>query len=404
MAEFLVKMADERGRVVQQVESAGTAAELRERFAVQGFLVYDVQPRGLWSAGDRSFGRKKVKLEEFVIFNQQFLTLIRAGLPILTALDLLSKQQRNDNFRGVLEDVRRRVKTGESLSQAFEAQKVGGRIYTTTLLAGEKSGNLEEVLQRYVTFQRVSISFRKKLKASLVYPALLVTAMLVLLSVLVLFVVPKFGQMYSELGAELPALTRFMLALGTGAQQYVLLIVAGVALFGFLLWRWTKTSSGAEKIDHIRLTLPLLGAIWLKYQIAMFSRMMSTLLQGGLPLVSALETAGSSMESPSISRAVTSAGVRVREGRPLARSLEETRVFPDMAVGMVEVGESTGALPGMLTSIAEFYEEDVQTALAAALSLIEPLILLVMGLVVAVVLLSLYLPIFNLAAAAGAGR
>ncbi len=403
MAEFLVKMADERGRVLQQVESARTAAEVRERFSVQGFLVYDVQPRGLLS-GDVSIRRKKIKLEEFVIFNQQFLTLIRAGLPILTALDLLGKQQRNENFRGVLDEVRRRVKTGESLSQAFEAQKMASRIYTTTLLAGEKSGNLEEVLQRYVTFQRISITFRKKLMASLVYPVLLVTAMLVLLSVLILYVVPQFGRLYSELGAELPAITQVMLALGTGAQKYALVIVGGLILIGIGIARWSQSEAGATRIDRVRLGLPLLGGIWLKYQIAMFARMLSTLLQGGLPLVSALETAGSSMESRSIAQAVSSAAVRVREGRSLARSLEETATFPELSIGMVEVGESTGALPGMLTSVAEFYEEDVQTALAAALSLIEPLILMFMGLVVALVLLSLYLPIFNLAAAAGAGR
>jgi type IV pilus assembly protein PilC len=183
-----------------------------------------------------------------------------------------------------------------------------------------------------------------------------------------------------------------------------LLIVGGLLLIGIGVARWSRSEAGATRIDRVRLGLPLLGGIWLKYQIAMFARMLSTLLQGGLPLVSALETAGSSMESRSIANAVSSAAVRVREGRSLARSLEETATFPELSIGMVEVGESTGALPGMLTSVAEFYEEDVQTALAAALSLIEPLILMFMGLVVALVLLSLYLPIFNLAAAAGAGR
>jgi type IV pilus assembly protein PilC len=260
------------------------------------------------------------------------------------------------------------------------------------------------VLQRYVTFQRISISFRKKLIASLVYPVLLVTVMLVLLSVLILYVVPQFGHLYSELGAELPAITQFMLGLGMGAQKYALLIMGGLLLIGIGIARWSRSEAGATRIDRVRLGLPLLGGIWLKYQIAMFARMLSTLLQGGLPLVSALETAGSSMESRSIANAVSSAAVRVREGRSLARSLEETATFPELSIGMVEVGESTGALPGMLTSVAEFYEEDVQTALAAALSLIEPLILMFMGLVVALVLLSLYLPIFNLAAAAGAGR
>jgi type IV pilus assembly protein PilC len=401
MAEFLVKMADERGRVMQQVETARTAAEIRERFALQGFLVYDVQPRGILSGGDIR-RRRKVRIDDFVVFNQQFLTLIKAGLPILTALELLGKQQKNDFFRGVIDDVRRRVKAGESLSGAFEAQNIANKIYTTTLLAGERSGNLEEVLQRYITFQRLAITFRKKFLASLIYPALLITAMFVLLGVLILYVVPQFGKLYSELGSELPAMTRFMLALGENAQQYALFVVPALVIAGFLVLRWKQTEAGAAAFDRIRLSLPLLGSIWLKYQIAMFSRMMSTLLQGGLPLVSSLETAGASIQSRAIANAVVAAGGRVREGRSLAQSLQETRVMPELAIGMIEVGESTGALPQMLSSVAEFYEEDVETALAASLSLIEPFILIIMGLVVAVVLISLYLPIFNLAAAAGA--
>jgi type IV pilus assembly protein PilC len=401
MAEFLVKMADERGRVLQQVENARTAAEIRERFSLQGFLVYEVQPRGLLAGADFR-RRRKIKIDDFVIFNQQFLTLIKAGLPILTALELLGKQQRNDYFRGVLEDIRRRVKAGESLSGAFEAQQVANRIYTTTLLAGERSGNLEEVLQRYITFQRLAIAFRKKFLASLIYPALLISAMFVLLGVLVLYVVPQFGKLYSELGSELPPLTQFMLALGQNAQQYALSLLGVLAAAAFLFWRWRQSEHGAAAFDRFRLSLPLFGGIWLKYQMAMFSRMMSTLLQGGLPLVSALETAGASIESRAISNAVIASSTRVREGRSLAQSLGETKVIPELAIGMIEVGESTGALPQMLTSVAEFYEEDVETALQAALSLIEPFILIIMGLVVAVVLISLYLPIFNLAAAAGA--
>jgi type IV pilus assembly protein PilC len=404
MAEFLVKMADERGRVLQQVESAHTAAELRDRFSQQGFFVYDVRPRGLLLEAGGLRRRRKVKLEQFIIFNQQFVTLIRAGLPILTALELLAKRQRNEFFRGVLEEVRERVKSGESLSHAFEEQDVASKIYTTTLLAGEKAGNLEEVLGRYIAFQRIAISFRKKLIASLIYPALLFCAMLALFTVLIVFVVPKFGQLYGELHAELPPTTAFLLSVGESAQQYALIIAAVLVIGGFGLWRWKQSAAGAEHLDRFRMRLPLLGEIWLKYQIAIFSRTMSTLLSGGIPLVAALETAGNSIDSKIISRAVIEATRMVREGRPLSGSLEQTNIFPELAVEMMEVGESTGALPGMLTSIAEFYEEDVQTALTAALALIEPVILIIMGLVVGFVLLSLYVPIFTIGASAGAAR
>src|SRR3954464_12717440 len=181
MAEFVVKMADERGRMLQQIESGHSASELRERFAHQGFLVYDIKPRGLLTGADVAVKRnKKIKLDQFVVFNSQFVTLIRAGLPIPTALELLGRQQKDLRFQSILADVRQRVKSGEALSQAFEAQGIASKIYTTTLLAGEKSGNLEEVLNRYIAFQRVSITFRKKLIASLIYPALLIGGMSIL--------------------------------------------------------------------------------------------------------------------------------------------------------------------------------------------------------------------------------
>jgi type IV pilus assembly protein PilC len=403
MAEFLVKIADDRGHMLEQVESATTATEVRDRLAMQGYLVYEVKQRGVLSGGVPLRRRRKVKQEQFLIFNSQFLTLIRAGLPILTALELLSKQQKNPFFKSSLEDVRRRVKAGESLSHAFDEQHIASRIYSTTLLAGERSGNLEETLKRYIDFERVSLSFKKRLKASLVYPALLVGAMVILLSVLIFYVVPQFATLYSNLGAELPAVTQSLLAFGKNAQTALPLIVLVIAaiIFGFLSWQ--SSEAGGAAIDRLRMRLPLFGPIWVKYQIGMVSRTLSTLLSGGLPLVSAIETAAASVESKALSQALQEAGVKVREGRPLATSLEETQMFPELAIGMVEVGESTGALPQMLNSVAEFYEEDVQTALSAALSIIEPVILIIMGGVVATVLIALYLPIFNLGAAAAGG-
>ncbi len=399
MAEFLIKVADEHGHLVQQVENGFSVAEVKERYAQQGYLVYWVKPRGLLAGGDVIlFRRRKVKLEQFVIFNQQFVTLVRAGLPILNALDLLIRRQKNLFFRGVLENVRDRVRSGELLSDAFVAQGIFPKMYTTTLLAGEKSGNLEEVLNRFIAFQRLTISFKKKLKASLVYPALLVTMVTVMLSFLVTYVVPRFGELYQSLNAQLPATTVFMLELGTGARKYVFLFLGGIVAFIFLFWRWKNTDRGADRIDRFLQSLPGLGGIITKYQVANFSRIMATLLTGGLPLVPALETAGSSVGSRHMANGVNDAVRKVREGRPLARSLEEQGSFPDLAVEMIEVGESTGALPAMLTSVAEFYEEDVQAALTATMALIEPVILIVMGVIVAFVLISLYLPIFTLGA------
>src|SRR6266705_6438221 len=395
MAEFLVKVADERGRLTQQVESGYSEAEVRERFAQQGFLVYWVKPKGVLTGG-KITRRKRVKPSTFLVFNQQMLTLLKAGLPVLGSLDLLIKRQREPYFRSLLQNVRERVKSGELMSEAFSAQNVFPRIYTTSLMAGEKSGNMDEVLTRYINFQRLALSFKKKLAVSLVYPTLLVTVVLCMLVFLVTYVVPQFAKLYENLNAQLPAITVFMLAVGTSAQKYAPIFAIGVVLLALFLWRWTNTERGAERIDGAILKLPLLGQIWLKYQVANFARMLSTLLSGGLPLVAALETAGPSMSSRQILNGIAETASRVREGRTLAGSLEEQKMFPDLSVEMIEVGESTGALPAMLNSVAEFYEEDVQTALGAAMALIEPVILIIMAVVVGGILISLYLPIFTL--------
>jgi len=397
MAEFVVKMADERGRTLQQVENGYSEAEVRERYSQQGFLVYSVKPRGMFAGGDVKLGgRRKVRQSEFIIFNQQFLTLIHAGLPILNSLELLIKRQRNEYLRTLLDNVRERVKGGELLSDSFAAQGAFPKLYTTTLLAGEKSGNMEEVLSRYISFQRLTQGFRKKLAVSLVYPTLLIVVVIVMLSFLVTYVVPQFAELFKNLNADLPTITVYMLAVGTFTRQYFPFIGIGLVLTVFLLWRWKNTDKGAQQIDRAILSLPLIGQIILKQQVAIFARTLSTLLMGGLPLVPAMETAGSSMSSRKIVNGISSATISVREGRPLSESLEDEKIFPELAVEMIEVGESTGALPAMLTSVAEFYEEDVQTALGAAMALIEPVILIVMAIFVGGVLIALYLPVFSL--------
>jgi type IV pilus assembly protein PilC len=228
MTEFVIKLADERGRVMEQNHAAATAEELKARFTQAGYYVYSVKA-----------------LETFLVFNQQFLTLVKAGLPILGSLELLGKRQKIPHFRAQLEDVASRVKTGESISQAFEAQGGFPIVYTTTLLAGERSGNLEEVLQRFLDFQRVSLTFRKKLKASLIYPALLVVMVIGLFIFLITFVVPRFAQLYDQLGTKLPALTTFLLDLGREAQAYGIYVAVVVGVVGFLLYRWSKTDAGS---------------------------------------------------------------------------------------------------------------------------------------------------------------
>ena len=393
MTEFTVKLADERGRIQERVLAAATAGEVRARFTQDGYHVFEVKPKSSFGMGG---AKKKIKLGPFLVFNQQFLTLIKAGLPILSSMELLAKRQKDLAFRGQLEDVASRVKTGQSISEAFEAQGNFPLVYTTTLLAGERSGNLEEVLQRYLDFQRVALTFRKKLKASLIYPVFLIIMVVGLLIFLITFVVPRFAELYDQLGTKLPAATLFLLALGKDVQHYGIYIAILLGLIFWLIKRWTATDSGALFVDRVRVGLPLLGNVWLKYQVGLFSRTLSTLLTGGLPLVPSLETAARSIESRQISKAVYTSVETVREGKGLSDSLNRTGVFPELSIEMIEVGESTGALPQMLNSVAEFFEEDVQTSLTAIMSLIEPLILVFMGVIVVGILIALYLPIFSL--------
>ncbi|MEO6923612.1 MAG: type II secretion system F family protein, partial [Bryocella sp.] len=310
MTEFTIKLADERGRVQEQIHAAATAEELRARFTQAGYLVYSVKARSALG----SASKKKVKLATFLVFNQQFLTLIRAGLPILSSIELLGKRQKDESFRGQLEDVAARIKTGESISQAFESQGTFPVVFTTTLLAGERSGNLEEVLQRYLDFQRVSLTFRKKLIASMIYPTILLVAVIALFIFLITFVVPRFAQLYEQLGTQLPALTVFLLNLGKGAQHYGLFIAPVVALIIWAIIKWTKTDAGATFVDKVRISIPMVGGVWVRYQVGLFSRTLSTLLTGGLPLVPSLETAARSIDSKLIAKAVYTSVDTVREG------------------------------------------------------------------------------------------
>ena len=394
MAEFVLKYADGRGEIHQQVATAGSEKELRDRYTSQGFLVYTVKTR---SAGG-GFGRKKkVNLEKFLIFNQQFVTLIRAGLPILKGLDLLAERLTDPKLGPYIKAVRDEVHGGTLLSEAFRQQGVFPKIYVTSVMAGEKSGSLTEVLDRFIAYQKISLAVKKKVMVSLLYPSVLIVLVIILMVFLVTYVVPTFATLYTSMHAQLPALTVFLIAVGTGARSYILALagtlVAGIAGFRW----WSRREAARNRLDRIKMKLPVAGEIWLKYQVAQLSRILSTLLTGGIPLVQSLETAADSLSTPVMRTAIETAGRMVREGQPLSASLRASKMFPPLALDMIEVGESTGALPAMLNSVAEFFEEDVNTRMTATLSLIEPAIMIAMGSVVAFVLIALYLPIFSLA-------
>lgn len=399
MAEFAVKYADPRGEVHQQVTEAATEKDLRDRYAQQGFLIYSVKPRRELTGMPAAIGGKrgKLNLEKFLIFNQQFVTLIRAGLPILKGLDLLSDRLVDPRLGPSIKAVRDDVRNGALLSDAFGRQAIFPPIYVTSVLAGEKSGALGEVLDRYISYQKLALAIRKKLLMSLIYPALLLTLVICLMIFLITYVVPNFAELYHSMQAQLPTATEILIEIGTTARSYVLLGLLGVVLAGIGFRFWSKTPSGQERMDRVRLRTPVVGEIWIKYQVAQFSRVLSTLLVGGIPLVQALETASSSLGTSLLKKMLAKTGKMVREGQSLSSSLQQTGIFPSLSIDMIEVGESTGALPSMLTSVAEFYEDDVSTRMTAVLALIEPAIMIFMGCFVTFVLVALYLPIFSLA-------
>lgn len=399
MAEWTLKYADARGEIHQMVAEAGSERELRDRYTQQGFLVYSVKPRselaGLTS-GLRPTTKKKLDMEKFLIFNQQFVTLIRAGLPILQALDLLADRLTDAKLTVLIGSVRQEVRNGALLSDAFGRQPSIPAIYVTTILAGERSGSLAEVLERFIAYQKLALSVRKKLLVSLMYPALLIFLVICLVIFLITYVVPNFAQLYSSMQAQLPKPTLILIAIGTTARNYVLMGFVGLIAAIVAVRGWLRTKTGKEAFDRVLLKTPLVGEVWLKYQVAQFARVLSTLLIGGIPLMQALDTASESLGTEVLKRVLDNAAKMVREGQSLSGSLRSVGIFPSLSIDMIEVGESTGALPAMLGSVAEFYEEDVATQATAALSLIEPVIMIIMGVFVAFVLISLYLPIFSL--------
>jgi type IV pilus assembly protein PilC len=398
MAEFLLRYADPRGQMHEQVTEAPTERDARERMAQQGYLVYSVRAKDLGTRLGADTGRKKnVNLEKFLIFNQQFVTLVRAGLPILKCLDLLADRLTDEKLGRHIKAVRDEVKTGTILSDAFSRQNVFPAIYVTSVMAGEKSGSLIEVLDRYISYQRLTLAVKKKLFVSLLYPCVLIVLVIALMVFLVTYVVPNFALLYSSMGAKLPAATSILIAVGTTARSYVLLGFAALIAAGVGVYFWSRRDESQETIDRGIMRLPVVGNIWTKYQVAQLARVLGTLLVGGISLVPALETTGQSLGTKLLKKTLDRTSVLVREGKTLSSSLASTGIMPMLAIDMMEVGESTGALPQMLASVAEFYEEDVATRMTALLSLIEPAIMIFMGIFVAFVLVALYLPIFSLA-------
>src|SRR5499427_5792913 len=397
MGEFVCRVADADGRVFSHVEAANTLDEARQKLADRGLYIYSVESRGgrLGSLIRRKTGRQ-VGGSDFLILNQQFNTLIKAGLPILKALDLLATRATSPKLRPVVAQIRDQVREGKSLSEAVDQAGVFSKVYSTAILAGEKSGNLPGVLDYYIGYQRVSTGVKKKIIATLVYPTLLICVAIVIVTYLVTGVIPKFALLYKDLNVELPTPTKILIALTVDYRMYFLGLVAALMVTAVGVFFWSRTEEGGTTFDRFKFRVPLIGDTLMKFQVAQFCRTLATLLTGGTPLVAGLQTAGDAIDSPLLRGSITRATQMVREGDSLNAALASTRIMPELALDMIEVGESSGALAPMLTSVAEFYEEEVNLRLGAMVALIEPAILIFMGLLVAFILISLYLPIFSI--------
>ncbi len=394
--EFTVKYAKPTGEIVTAVLVGQNMDEVRHRLQEQGFLPIDVRSRR-WSLSLRPRKRRQtIKMEDFILFNQQFVALIRAGLPILKSLDLLKDRIANPLLRQHIADVRDRVFSGALLSEALRAQGLFPTVYTASVFAGERSGNLVEVINRFVQYQKTVLTVRKRFLNSLIYPTFLIVLAIVMIAVILTYVIPKFGELYADLNTPLPVTTRVLIASSDAIRAHLVLIVPILLGAIVALKIWTGSRRGIEWLDELKLTAPVLGNLWTMFSMAQLSRTLATLLQGGIPLVAALETAREASGNRVIAESIRGAITQVREGRPLSDSLERTGHFPELSLEMIRVGEQTGSLPDMLNHVADFYDEDVNMRSTALLSWVEPVILLFVAVFIAMVLISLYMPIFSL--------
>ena len=318
-------------------------------------------------------------------------------MPLVQSLDLLRSGIADPQFRSVLDAVYERVKAGAALSDAFEEHgSLFPRVYTASLLAGERSGSLEAVLRRYVSYTKLAGAVRRKTLSALIYPAVLVTLAMVVVGIIVLKLVPAFSEFYASFQAELPLATRIIVAVSTALSEHIVLFLATVAGLGAAVAFWVRQPKVRLRLDRALLGLPWAGDVARKFAIAQLARTLATLLGGGIPLVNALEVARRSIGNGHMARELEHVAQAVREGQGLAATMRTTGLFPEVAVKMTEVGEATGALQEMLTSLAEFYDEEIETRMDRFVTLVEPVLLITMGLVIAALLLALYMPLFQL--------
>jgi type IV pilus assembly protein PilC len=399
--EFRCRLGTTSGEIIEGVYVAQSEAALRRELEDKGLHVLALRPRlGLGSLGFGS--RRSITRHEFLVFNQELATLLKAGMPLVQSLDILRSRLSNPLFKSVLDDVHEKVRGGTALSDAFAAHgDLFPSVYTASLMAGERAGNLDAVLRRYVAYAKTVDTVRSKTISAMIYPAILVTLALGLVTIIVVKVVPTFADFYTSFDAELPLSTRIIVAASNliRGQLWLILIALVGAVVGF--FSWIRQPGQGARFDAMLLKLPFVGGSFHKFATSQMARTLATLLGGGIPLVNALEIAARSTGNRHLGQELEVVAQRVREGQSLAATLLERHVVPDVAIKMIEVGESTGALTEMLNSLADFFDEEIDTEVGRFVTMVEPALLVVMGIVIATIVLALYMPLFNLSSVVG---
>ncbi len=397
MPEFIAKIGMTDGTVTERNFTSDSEKALRLELQQREYLIFDIRKRSQLASLLPDFRRRgKVGAREFLLFNQELSSLVKAGLPIVASLDLLLERRKNPVFRKALSEIRDQVKSGVALSEAFDAQgELFPPIYASTLASGERSGEVATVLRRFVAYQKTLMATRRKVTSALIYPACLLLLSLVVIIILITNVVPKFVDFYSDFGAELPLITRMLIGLSGFVTNYAFMIAGSIVVTVLAVRAWHRTEFGHLTIDRLRVKLPLIGGVLHRFAVTRFVRTLGTLIAGGIPVVVALGPAARAVGNLDFQRRLEKVERRVREGSALWSSLEETGLFDDLALEMTRVGESTGSLNDMLENISEFYEDEIDTRLETTMSLLEPLMLIFMGLIIAMMLLAIYLPLMR---------
>jgi type IV pilus assembly protein PilC len=402
--EYRCRLGTATGEILEETHVSDSEAHLRHELEQKGFCVLGIQPRSL--LGRVSLPgrvRRNVPMREFLVFNQELATLLKAGMPLVQSLDILRSRVEHPTFRPVLDEVYEKVRAGSSLSDAFSAHgDLFPAAYGASLLAGEKSGSLDGVLRRYVSYMKIVGGVKRRTMAALIYPAVLVAVALVVVAIIVLKVVPEFASFYDSFGAELPLVTRVIVKGATFVRSQILLLIGAAILLGVAGWSWLRQAGQRALVDRSVLRVPWAGSTIRRFATSQMARTLSTLLGGGLPLVNAIDIASRSMNNRFLSSEMREVAQRVREGQAFSAALAARGQFPDVFIKMAEVGESTGALQEMMASLADFYDEEIESELGRFVSLVEPALLIVMGLVIASLLLALYMPLFQLTSVVGA--